>query len=71
MKNLADEAEHILRNNMFLPGDGYGGCRSEHGLVHIFGKYQKRTHTQRNEGEIFGQEIVERRPGIVFPRGSR
>jgi hypothetical protein len=45
MKSLAVGAEHILRDIQFLPGDGYGGCQSKHGLAHIFGKYQKRKHT--------------------------
>jgi hypothetical protein len=49
MKSLAVGAEHILRDIQFLPGDGYGGCQSKHGLAHIFGKYQKRKHTQSHK----------------------
>jgi hypothetical protein len=65
MKNLADGTEHILRDILFLLGDGYGGCQSEHGLAHIFGKYAI------NKDEVYGQEIVERGSGIVSRRSSR
>jgi hypothetical protein len=56
---LADRAGHIPSKVLFRLGDGDVGCRSEHRLVYIFGKYWKEYILElTNRSEIHRQEIV-------------